>query len=281
MKADIREEGRCSTNVFVKFLSPEVDDACLQELFAPFGRIESAKVMVDSQTWHTLGFGYISTPPIKEKYHKEREEKRLKEKSIYINKYMNRFVKYSRREEALLAIEKMAGYKIGNKTLMCKLSSSSTSPASCNLYIKPLPASFSEGIPSLLSSPLSSISPSLALTRRSLSLITHYSHSSRLTPHSPSALTPIPLLLSLSVLLSFSHIDTLRGMFIKYGAINTVKIVRDPNQNDVIGLVRYPERKERERKKNVRNRISFLFLFSFSSSSYWLLLLVSLMVGYV
>ena len=208
---------------------------------------------------------------------KRREE--TKRKINIHNKYMNRFVKYSRREEALLAIEKMAGYKIGNKTLMCKLSSSSTSPASCNLYIKPLPASFSEGIPSLLSSPLSSISP---LTRPHQTLpLTHHSLLSLLTPHSPSALTPIPSLLSLSVLLSFSHIDTLRDMFIKYGAINTVKIVRDPNQNDVIGLVRYPERKERERKKNVRNRISFLFLFSFSSSSYWLLLLVSLMVGYV
>ena len=91
---------------------------------------------------------YISTSPIKGKYHKEREEKtkRIKEKSIYI-KYINRFVKYSRREEALLAVEEMAGYRIGNKTLMCKLSSSATSPASCNIYIKPLPTSSSEGIP--------------------------------------------------------------------------------------------------------------------------------------
>ena len=89
MERDEGGEGG-STNVFVKFLPQEVDDARLQELFAPFGRIESAKVMVDPRTWRTLGFGYIyiyiSTSPIKGKYHKEkrRENIRLKEKLIYI-----------------------------------------------------------------------------------------------------------------------------------------------------------------------------------------------------
>ena len=116
-----------------------------------------------------------------------RENKKIKRKINIHNKYINRFVKYSRREEALLAIEEMAGYRIGNKTLMCKLSSSATSPASCNIYIKPLPTSFSEGIL------LSSISP---LTRPYQTRpITHHSPLS-LPYHHSSHLHPSP---------SFSH----------------------------------------------------------------------------
>ena len=233
-----------STNVFVKFLPQEVDDACLQELFAPFGRIESAKVMVDTQTWHTLGFGYIyiyitnQKKPLQKKALTKKREKNKKETKTKIN----RFVKYSRREEALLAIEKMAGYRIGNKTLMCKLSSSATSPASCNLYIKPLPSSFSEGTPLL--PPLLSSSPSYLL----LSLFSLAPHQTLpLTHYSPPSLASLPQITPLTSHLSllphsFSHIDTLSDMFIKYGAINTLKIVRDPKQpNDVIGLVKYPK----------------------------------------
>lgn len=47
------------TNVFVKFLPPEIDDAGLRWLFSPFGYILSAKVMVDSTSGASLGFGYV------------------------------------------------------------------------------------------------------------------------------------------------------------------------------------------------------------------------------
>jgi RNA recognition motif-containing protein len=47
------------TNVFVKFLPQDADDAYLRWLFFPFGTIVSAKVMVDQQTGHSLGYGYV------------------------------------------------------------------------------------------------------------------------------------------------------------------------------------------------------------------------------
>ena len=79
MREDNRDEEKSSTNVFVKFLPPEVDDACLQELFAPFGRIESAKVMVDPQTWRTLGFGYISLHHQSKKHTTNKEKRKQKD----------------------------------------------------------------------------------------------------------------------------------------------------------------------------------------------------------
>ena len=46
-------------NVFVKYLPADVNDARLRELFAPFGRVVSVKVMVDRTTGTSLGFGYV------------------------------------------------------------------------------------------------------------------------------------------------------------------------------------------------------------------------------
>jgi len=134
------------TNVFVKFLPANYDDSCLHNLFKRFGRIVSAKVMVDPHTWNSLGYG---------------------------------FVKFNDGEEAENAIREMTGFKIDNKTLMCKLSNTFTfTTPNPNIYIKPLPPYFTE--------------------------------------------------------------DSLWKMFCEYGAIQTVKIVRD-RPNDVIGLVRYEE----------------------------------------
>jgi RNA recognition motif-containing protein len=47
------------TNVFVKYLPAELDDAGLKDLFAPYGDIISSKVMVDHQTGSSLGYGYV------------------------------------------------------------------------------------------------------------------------------------------------------------------------------------------------------------------------------
>jgi len=103
------------SNVFVKYLPPELTDSSLHSLFQPFGEIVSSKVMVDHQTGASLGYGFV------------------------------RFVDPA---EAQTAITSMTGQRIANKTLLCKLSNSSpnsgTPEPSNNLYIKPLLASTTE-----------------------------------------------------------------------------------------------------------------------------------------
>jgi len=97
------------SNVFVKYLPPELVDSGLHQLFEPFGEIVSSKVMVDHQTGASLGYGFV------------------------------RFVDPN---DAQTAITGMTGQRISNKTLLCKLSNTSpnsgTPEPSNNLYIKPL-----------------------------------------------------------------------------------------------------------------------------------------------
>eukprot|EP00026_Physarum_polycephalum_P011097 Phypoly_transcript_11296.p1 GENE.Phypoly_transcript_11296~~Phypoly_transcript_11296.p1 ORF type:complete len:320 (+),score=57.93 Phypoly_transcript_11296:104-1063(+) len=107
------DENLDPTNVFVKYLPSNVDDENLRKLFAPFGTIVSAKVMKDNANGASLGYG---------------------------------FVKFSSKKEANLAITKMGGQRLKNKTLLCKLAN----PFACaipsrNLYIKPLPPTCTEG----------------------------------------------------------------------------------------------------------------------------------------
>lgn len=59
------------TNVFVKYLPPDVNDCSLRDLFSPFGEIVSVKVMVDPPTGASLGYGYEK----RKKKGKEREER--------------------------------------------------------------------------------------------------------------------------------------------------------------------------------------------------------------
>eukprot|EP00026_Physarum_polycephalum_P016983 Phypoly_transcript_18050.p1 GENE.Phypoly_transcript_18050~~Phypoly_transcript_18050.p1 ORF type:complete len:153 (-),score=26.33 Phypoly_transcript_18050:259-717(-) len=53
-----KEEPLDPTNVFVKYLPSEIRDTELERLFAPFGRIISAKVMLNHATCTSLGYGY-------------------------------------------------------------------------------------------------------------------------------------------------------------------------------------------------------------------------------
>ena len=44
-------------NLFVKHLPASIDDAALKELFAPYGEVVSAHVMLDPKTSQSRGFG--------------------------------------------------------------------------------------------------------------------------------------------------------------------------------------------------------------------------------
>jgi RNA recognition motif-containing protein len=55
----MEEEDLDTTNVFVKFLPADVDDEALYNMFCPFGRIISHKVMVEPGTVKSLGYGYV------------------------------------------------------------------------------------------------------------------------------------------------------------------------------------------------------------------------------
>eukprot|EP00027_Filamoeba_sp_ATCC50430_P017596 CAMPEP_0168564854 /NCGR_PEP_ID=MMETSP0413-20121227/13483_1 /TAXON_ID=136452 /ORGANISM="Filamoeba nolandi, Strain NC-AS-23-1" /LENGTH=404 /DNA_ID=CAMNT_0008596585 /DNA_START=39 /DNA_END=1253 /DNA_ORIENTATION=+ len=108
-------------NLFISSLPPEVDDASLIKLFSPFGKIVSAKVMVDLNTKVSRGFG---------------------------------FVKYSTLDEAKLAIQQMNGEALGGKNLVVQYAESkgTTTPSSTtqlgtpsnNLYIKGIPLNMTE-----------------------------------------------------------------------------------------------------------------------------------------
>eukprot|EP01125_Pyxidicula_operculata_P008569 TRINITY_DN2868_c0_g1_i3.p1 TRINITY_DN2868_c0_g1~~TRINITY_DN2868_c0_g1_i3.p1 ORF type:complete len:312 (+),score=38.89 TRINITY_DN2868_c0_g1_i3:74-1009(+) len=113
------------SNVFVKYLPPDLTDDKFNELFEQYGKIVSCKIMVDQTTGKSLGYG---------------------------------FVRYSNSESSNKAIQAMNGIRISNKRLLCKLAnmpSNVTShlrnPAlqsqipSNNVYIKPLPKHFTEG----------------------------------------------------------------------------------------------------------------------------------------
>jgi hypothetical protein len=103
------------TNVFVKFLPPQLDDEGLRKLFATHGDIVSSKVMVDHLNGCSLGYG---------------------------------FVRFSLPEQAQKAIVKLSGHRFHHKTLLCKLSNTSPSvifpEVSSNLYLKPLLVSSTE-----------------------------------------------------------------------------------------------------------------------------------------
>jgi polyadenylate-binding protein len=61
-KAQRKQELRAlpsDVNLYVKNLTPEIDDAGLKELFSEFGTIKSAKVMLDNVTHLSRGFGFV------------------------------------------------------------------------------------------------------------------------------------------------------------------------------------------------------------------------------
>jgi polyadenylate-binding protein len=75
-----------STNLFVKFLPSDLTDENFKDLFSNFGVVKSCKI-VRNEKLNSLGYG---------------------------------FVRFSTKKEAELALNKMNGYKIGKKILLCK-----------------------------------------------------------------------------------------------------------------------------------------------------------------
>lgn len=71
-------------NLIVNYIPTPVTDADLRNLFAPFGEIESARVILDKGTGHPKGYG---------------------------------FVKFTSPEAAKIAIDKMNGFEVQNKRL--------------------------------------------------------------------------------------------------------------------------------------------------------------------
>ncbi len=51
-----------TTNIYVGNLSYATDDRELEDLFAPFGEIASARVITDRETGRSKGFGFVEMP---------------------------------------------------------------------------------------------------------------------------------------------------------------------------------------------------------------------------
>lgn len=49
-------------NIFVAKLSPSISDEDLNGLFAGFGEVASAKVIMDKETGRSKGFGFVEMP---------------------------------------------------------------------------------------------------------------------------------------------------------------------------------------------------------------------------
>jgi RNA recognition motif-containing protein len=51
-------------NIYISGLSYGIDDAGLQELFAEYGEVTSAKVITDRYTGRSRGFGFVEMPNV-------------------------------------------------------------------------------------------------------------------------------------------------------------------------------------------------------------------------
>ena len=76
------------TNLYVKHLNKNIDDERLKEMFSSFGKIISAKVMIDSSSNQSRGFGFInfSTESEASQAINEMNGKIVDGKTLYVNR---------------------------------------------------------------------------------------------------------------------------------------------------------------------------------------------------
>lgn len=76
-----------SVKLYVGNLSYEVTESELNELFAPFGAVESAKIITDRYTGNPKGFGFVemSTREEANKAIKELNGKTVRNRAIVVN----------------------------------------------------------------------------------------------------------------------------------------------------------------------------------------------------
>lgn len=74
------------TNLYIKNLDDTMDDKKLEELFAPFGKINSARIMVDKATGNSRGFGFVcfTLPEEAEKAMGEMNQKMIGSKPLFV-----------------------------------------------------------------------------------------------------------------------------------------------------------------------------------------------------
>ncbi|KIH68702.1 hypothetical protein ANCDUO_00958 [Ancylostoma duodenale] len=126
-------------HVFVGDLSPEVDNAVLKEAFAVHGEVSEAKVIRDSQTQKSKGYGFVSYPSkenaekaiasmnghwlgrraIRTNWATRRPSDEAREKLTFEQAQGYAFVRYERKECATNAIMDMNGKEIGGNTIRC------------------------------------------------------------------------------------------------------------------------------------------------------------------
>jgi RNA recognition motif-containing protein len=188
-------------NIFVKHLPPDLTDATLHSLFAPFGTIISARVMKNPTTNTSLGYG---------------------------------FVKFSTPEEANNAITHMSGVKVANKYLLVKHAETGTAKAVRQATVAQQTQQTSNLYAAAIQQQLQALYGD-TLTPEQLAYYTayytqYYTQAARQQTASPgSSYNPAAPGTNLFIFHLPVDIDdnALRTLFSPFGAIESLKVVRD------------------------------------------------------
>lgn len=111
---ELGEKAKRFTNVYVKNFGDDLDDEKLYELFSPFGKISSHRVMVNDDG-KSRGFGFVAfeEPEAAEKACEEFHGKELNGKTIYVGRAQKRGERQAelKKKFELMKIERMNRYQ--------------------------------------------------------------------------------------------------------------------------------------------------------------------------